>query len=547
MAMDEIFRRLLRSPKETGYFLVTALLVNLLGFASSIYVMQVLNRYVSHGVGGTLVALTTGAILAVVGEFVFRNLRLQLAQMLAEEGGEQLATSLFGLLLTIRVQEIIQQPARERTGFFQTLMRAETVVNASMLATLSDVPFAILYLAVLWLLSPAIGGTATLFLIIGAVLSWWSPRQASQSGRSLQETTAEMTNLGRAILEAPDSVRQFRSQSLAMHRWHLLQDRAMTLRRTIARHQGMEQALGMLLQGIMGVAVIAVGAMQAVEGKMDVGSLIAANILAARALIPLTRTMAMATALQQARDTLERARGWMRIPLESSGGVTIPQFTGQVVLQGVSCHFAGEHLPLFSKVNARIDSGKVVAVTGRNGSGKSTLLAMLAGLRDVQSGTILVDDIDLRLINQPWWRTQVSYMPQDPVFMEGTLWENLVAAQPELSRQQGEQWLVATGLDGYLRSRGQSIDLAMVDGGRTLPAGIRKRMGLARALAVGGQLCLLDEPTEGVDIQTRGMLNALMVTMARQGRTLIIATHDEKMIAGAGLVIDLDQHAGSLP
>ncbi|MBF0611842.1 MAG: ATP-binding cassette domain-containing protein [Magnetococcales bacterium] len=545
--MGELLKRMMTTPWETGYLLLASLLIHVLGFASSLYVMQVLNRYVTHGVGVTLATLTIGVLLALLGEFIFRLLRMRIALLATDENSQRLGKGLFGLLLTVPSGELSRKGVAERGEILQTLLQSQKLLAADRMVALSDVPFALLHLGLITYFSPSAGLVVVIFLAFTALLVWLGGRGNRGLHQNWQESNNQLTQLGRFVLDHPDTVRHFRLDTPIMARFQLLAGRASELAGKLACWRGDEQAVGNLLQGTMGVGVIAVGALQVVAGQLEVGGLMAVQILAVRALAPVVRLMRMTDDLRQADLHNQRLQTWSQWPVAKNSGVTLPGFQGTLLLTGIAYRMSKEQPPLFAGLQARIPAGSVVAITGRNGAGKSTLLRMIAGLLPTEVGMIQADETDLRLVDPQWWRGQVAYMPQEPVFWDATLWENLQATHPELSRQQAEEILVAVGMDEVLRQRGETLDTRLEEGGRTLPVGIRKRLALARTLVLSAPLVLLDEPTEGVDRQTRERIYPLLVSLARQNRTLLIATHDEKILAGAGVVVNLDSYSGKQP
>ncbi len=138
-----------------------------------------------------------------------------------------------------------------------------------------------------------------------------------------------------------------------------------------------------------------------------------------------------------------------------------------------------------------------------------------------------------------WWRQQVQYAPQEPVLLNGTLAENIRMANPDLPDAALDQIVRSVGLTRFLASTPKGLDTLVNDGGRTLSLGVRRRLALARALATGGNLVILDEPTEGLDADGVAAVHALLHEMAGLGRTVIVVTLDPAILRGVHAMLNL--------
>ena len=130
-------------------------------------------------------------------------------------------------------------------------------------------------------------------------------------------------------------------------------------------------------------------------------------------------------------------------------------------------------------------------------------------------------------------------MPQEPKFIDGTLLDNLIGLT-EIEKDKMSNILKSVDLTEYINSHPQGIKMFLANRGEDMPFGIRKRIALARALAVSGQVVLLDEPTESIDERGRKAIKELIKKMIMNNKTVIISTQDENLIGKANVLINLD-------
>ena len=520
--------------------LIGALIVNILGLASSLYVIQVLNRYLSYGVNATLLTLTIGVLIAIAAEFAFRNLRLQLAQEVAGESDERLGIGVFGLLLTARTNALEARPPGERVELVRGVENAETALGAANIVALSDLPYSFLILLVLYLLAPRLALITALFIGVAIVIGWIGHRRLQAPIQQLGAASERVSSLLGATVACGDAIRQFGGQGVIMDRWIQATKTAGQLRAAVAARQTSLASLGAAIQGLMTVTVIAAGAPLVVAGQLDTGGLIGANLIAARALLPFTRFMHLLAAFEKADESLAAAQRFAAVPVEPADGTQLPVFRGGLELCDLSYQGPEYPTPLFAGLSLSLEPGGVVAVTGRNGSGKSSLIRVIVGLLEPSAGKVLVDGVDLRQIDLAWWRHQVMYLPQELNFLDGSIRDNLLAARPEIDDAQIRACLDRAGILSFIDGHPDGLDLLLVGGGRNLAPGLRRRLGLARALAVDGSLVVFDEPTEGLDRQGAEVVYALLIDLARSGRTILVVTHDAAIQRGAQTVLDMD-------
>jgi len=174
-------------------------------------------------------------------------------------------------------------------------------------------------------------------------------------------------------------------------------------------------------------------------------------------------------------------------------------------------------------VDLRLAAGEVVALTGPSGSGKSTLLQLLAGFVGPEAG-------ERRLAAG----TTFAWMDQRPLLIQGSLADNLRLAAPAASREAMQAALDRAGLGALVAALPGGLDTSIGERGVGLSGGQAQRLALARVFLSGAPLVLLDEPTASLDAETEARVVVALEALAREGRTLVIATHHPALIAMAG-------------
>ena len=208
----------------------------------------------------------------------------------------------------------------------------------------------------------------------------------------------------------------------------------------------------------------------------------------------------------------------------------------------------GEGPYAITGLTLEIGAGEHIALLGRTGCGKSTLLQLLTRAWDPQQGTILLNGQPLTDWREADLRARTSVVTQRVHLFSASLRDNLLLAAPACSDEQLCDALHQVGLETMLEND-QGLNAWLGEGGRQLSGGELRRLGLARALLHGGDLMLLDEPTEGLDAETEQQILALLRQVAR-GKTLIMVTHrlrglahfDRICVMDSGQIIEQGNH-----
>jgi len=538
--MKELFARLAARPGLTAEMIAASLLANVLALATPLFVIQVLNRYIAQGVDATLATLTAGVAVAIVLEFSYRQIRMRLAANVNASYDRALAGGAFNTLINMKAAALEQLSPGIRQEMIAGAEKMQAAYNASNICTVLDVPFALLFVGALFLLNSTIATIVSTFLAFTFVVSLIALAALRRLSRELQRTAGRRSGLVSSTAAAGDAIRAFNAGNFIRHQWLDETVKFQHLYRKITQRQGFVQSLSMSLQAFMGVTVIATGATLVVSGELDVGGMIGANILAARALGPFIKFAALNEPLAKANQALATFQDFARLPRERSEGTAISKYKGRIELQDIAFVHYGAKTPLFESVNLTLEPGSVLMFAGANGTGKTTMARLFLGLLEPARGKILIDGVDLAQVAPEWWRKQVIYLPQEPKFMNASILDNLSTANPDITEEELNRLIDKAWLRTFIDQSSDGIATQITNNGANLSLGIRRRLALARALATDGTVMLVDEPTEGLDKEGAQAVIAAMNDHSKRGRTVVAFSHDPNIFATAPHYVDLN-------
>jgi ATP-binding cassette subfamily C protein LapB len=396
----------------------------------------------------------------------------------------------------------------------------------------------VFYVAAIALLHPPLGAIAGLVCLLVLLIGVVGERRGRGPAEEHAKANGRSQQMGQFLLAAGETLRGLPLIGAFSRRWAEVQAEALGSRRTSFGLQGFLQTNVQSTGQILTVLIYAAGAVAAVNADITTGALIGASILAGRAFAVCSRAAYLADPLVRAGRAQEALRQVERLPSAELGSAEPAQFLGRIEVVDLQFAYPSQPVPLFEQVGFDLSPGSVLVVTGPNGSGKSTLLKLMTGVLQSERGLVRVDGIELRQISRQCWLQQAGYAPQDAVFFDGTLRENLL-----LDRRVDDSSLIdlcrEMGLQEFLASDPKGLDRMISSHETGLATGMRRRLVLVRALLDKPRFVFLDEPTEGLDAAGQAAVARLLNRLVNEGTTLVIASNEAFILRAADLTLDL--------
>lgn len=538
--MQELLRRLSRYPSLSVQLLIASIFANFLALAGPIFVMQVLNRYVAHGVDSTLMTLVLGVLIAISLEFAFRVIRNKIARAISSSPDEQEALKSFAIITKAKTSALEELPQETRREIISSVGSIEQAYSASNLTAVIDVPFAFLFVLVLWMLEPIIALIVLAFILFLFVSGVLGSRSMQKNTQQVQQLGGEGSGLLSTATREGDTIRSFNAGEFIRTAWREHTVKIQNLRRDLNDRQGLVQTVGQTTNGLLSVAVIGIGAGLVVAGEMDVGAMIGGNILAARALQPISKFSQMGSAFAKAREALKTLQTLKGLPLEREKGSALTNYNGRVEFRDLAFAYKGNTSPIFESLDLKVEPGEVLIVAGANGAGKTTFARLLSGLIEPSRGQILIDGLDIQQVAPEWWRKQIVYLPQEPGLLNATLKENILVNNLDLDNGRLNEIIDEVGLRRFVDESPDGLETMVHDNGWRMSEGIRRRVAFARALVTDGNVIIIDEPTESFDSDGIAAVHKILGTFARNGKTIVVMTHDPKVVKGRHILLNLN-------
>ncbi len=527
---------------QSFWIIISSFLINILALSSALYVIQIFNKYLTYKLETTLIVLTVGVLIAFFLELLLRIVRSLLVNKLSVVGKRddvlknviKAFNFKLGKLNTKNEKYIFDRLKPNNFNLY--------VDEGEKLVSIIDIFFVFLFLLVIFLLSIQIGVISSLFIIIYLFLIKFKNNILKSLTNEKNKRVSNTNNVYFQIRDLASSVRMFNSKNTLYPIFELEYARQ---RKADIKHKNYNSffnSIFSLFPILATIFIIFFGAQEVVNQTLTIGALVGINILNSRMFGPINRFSTFSNSFTI--DENEKNFKNDTIPNENIDGVNPKILSGTVLLKDLSIGFSDKKEILFQRLNCTIPPGGVVVINGYNSAGKTTLCKAILGLINPLKGSILFDSIDVNKFDISWLRRQICYLPQDIELYNISIKDNILSNLSSTQLTQINDRIIlktisSVGLTDYINKIPLGLNTIIENYGKDLPLGIKKRIGLARAIITNGKIVVFDEPSESLDNKGVIDLYKILNNFIKMKKTLIIASHDSNILKSANIVIDL--------
>ena len=527
----------------THVILVTVAL-NVIGLALPLFTMNVYDRVIPNGALDSLAALSIGALLAIVFDFLMRSLRADLVDITGRAVDVRLSNSLFARLLGARLN-----PAPSATGVqANTLREFESLrefFQSLTLTTLGDLPFALAFFVAIYLIAGPLVLVPALMAPVTLIVCLLIQRKLSSLLHDQFRDMAQRNAVAVEVIVGLETLKSIGAESWAADRWERATADGIRISTEIRRLTNLASHVVVASQSLVTVLMVLHGTHLVLAGSISTGSLIAGIMLAGRALAPVGQIALLMTRAFQARQAFAALKPVLESPQERESGqsfVATENISGALALEDVSFRYAEDGESVLKRINLSVKPGERIAILGAIGSGKSTLLRLFPAILLPQEGQALVDGVAVHHIDPAVLRRAIAHVPQDAMLFRGTLRQNIVLHAPRATERDLLEALAVSGAGEWISRLPKGLDTMIGERGQGLSGGQRQAIALARALVTRPKVVLLDEPTGAMDGRTEtALLSRLAGFVGRNRATLVVVTHRPAVLDIVDRVIVIDR------
>ena len=397
--------------------------------------------------------------------------------------------------------------------------------------------FAVMF-AMNWRLSLIVLAT---FPVLFYALSYLN-RKIKASAKRQRRSEGRITSRISEILTAVSVVQAFGRERYEEERFET--ESGQTLEESIrtARMEASSTRIVEMITAIGTWAVILLGSLQVLDGRMTPGDILIFVSYVTSLYKPIRGLARLSVKASKAMVSAERIAEILEKEPEiqdNAQAVEASGLKGEIIFEDVSFDY-GNGKSVLNAVSFTVSPGQTVALVGPSGAGKSTIANLLLRFYDPHQGRILIDGTDIRQYKLASLREQIAVVLQTSVLFCTTIKENIAYGKLDATMEEIIAATKAARAHDFILELEHGYDSIIGERGDTLSGGQRQRIAIARALIRNAPILILDEPMRGLDVESEmAVREALKRLMA--GKTCLLITHDLQAVAGADLVLVLQE------
>lgn len=297
--------------------------------------------------------------------------------------------------------------------------------------------------------------------------------------------------------------------------------------------QGMIIAAGL-------VAVMVLAAQGVVDKTMSIGDFVAINTFLIQLYLPLNILGFAYRETTQSLVEMEKMFELLSVERDIKDkpeALPLALSSGSIEFKNVNFHYSADR-PILKNVSFQVPSGKTVAIVGPSGSGKSTISRLLFRFYDPVSGSVQIDQQDLRDVEQSSVRRAIGIVPQDTVLFNDTIGYNIQYGRPEATEEEMKEAARLAKIDSFVARLPQGYKSMVGERGLKLSGGEKQRVAIARTILKNPKILVFDEATSALDTQTEQGIQASLRDVAKD-RTALVIAHRLSTVIDADLILVL--------
>ncbi|WP_417249524.1 type I secretion system permease/ATPase [Celeribacter sp.] len=507
---------------------------NMLVLAVPIYLFQISDRVLTSRSIDTLIMLTAVILGAIILQSVFDAIR-RLALM---RTAVDVASRLGAPVLSAAAQASLHSNGREYQvlGDLQTLR--QFIVSGTLLSFL-DVPFAPFFIFVIFLIHPHLGLIVVVTAIALAIVAWVNQRMTSKGFQAANQAqvraNVHLDSMSRnsqiinAMSMIPEAVRIWGSDTAQSLKLQVqAQDRNI-----------FSAAISRMLRMIAQIGMLGWGAYLALDGQITGGMVIAASIVAGRALAPIEGAIEGWNGFLMAQGAYQRVASLLKRTSKLNDKLRLPKPEGRLDVERLLFVPKGTKSVVLNALTFSLGAGETLAIIGNSGAGKTTLGKMLVGSIIPTSGAVRLDLMDLRNWEPRQLGETLGYLPQDVQLFPGTIKANIARMRANASDEAIHRAAMLADVHDMIASLPQGYETVVAADGSPLSGGQKQRIGLARAFFGNPKLLVLDEPNSNLDAAGDTALVNALGHARENGITIVVITQKPAILTAVDKIMML--------
>ena len=534
------FGALKRNTQIYQKVIVAAIMINIFVLATPLFMKNVFDRVLPNNAIETMWAMAFGIFIIMIFDFILKLLRAHYIGKAGKRADVVMSNRIFDQVLNIQLD---QKPAS--TGQFvnrlQSFESLRDFFTSATVATIVDVPFILLFIAIIFYFGGILGWIPVLAMIITLIFTFIIQKKTKDiSQQSSKEDQLKQSTLNEAV-SGLEIIKSVKAHNRMKAHWDQALVQTTYFNEKLQFLSQVNSFFTAFIAQLSNVLIIVVGIYLAIQGEATMGGIVAAMMLNGRVLSPLGQIVGMILRYEKSMIALNNIDEIMKMDTEKKDKnyLSRPNLGGNIEFKDVFFHYKDQKYDVLNNINLTIKEGEKVAILGKIGSGKSTLAKLIMNLYSPTKGSVLVEQTDVRQIDPADLRQSIGCVPQEAFLFMGSIKDNITIGEQYVSDEEIIAVAKLAGVHDFLGRHEAGYDLVVGERGEGLSGGERQSVTLARALVSDPKILIMDEPTNSMDKQTETQFINRIKTVIKD-KTLIVVTHKMALLSLVDRVIIVD-------
>lgn len=526
----EDFQRTLRDSirairRNLAFVLVLTCATNILILSIPIYLFQISDRVLTSRSLDTLIMLTA----IVAGAVIFQSAFDAVRRFTLMRTGVEVAVRLGAPVLSAAAHASLHGNGREYQTLGDLQQLRGFLVSGTLISFL-DVPFAPLFILMIFLVHPQLGMivvvTALILMTIALINQKMTAKPFAEANRAQSMANLHLDSMSRnsqiinALAMIPEAVRIWGRDTAQSLTWQVrAQDRNVIF-------AAISRAVRLLTQ----IGILGWGAFLALQGEITGGMVIAASIIAGRAFAPIEGSIEGWNSYLLTRAAYGRIKALLSTSALQHEKLRLPRPEGRLDVERLLYVPGGTKRVVLNGITFSLTPGETLAIIGNSGAGKTTLGKTLVGSVLPTSGSVRLDLMDIRNWDPRQFGESIGYLPQDVQLFPGTIKDNIGRMRADATDEQIHDAAVLADVHNMIATLPQGYETVVASDGSPLSGGQKQRIALARAFFGNPRMVVLDEPNSNLDVAGDKAL-ARAIEQARESKiTVVVITQKPTLL-----------------
>ena len=522
--------------------LAASFVIQIFTLGNPLIVQVIIDKVINQRSLDTLQVLGVALVFVTLAEYILTSLRTILFTDTTNHIDEKLGLEVIDYLLRVPIRFFEKRSTGELGSRIAELEKIRSFLTGTGLTTIIDSVFSIIYVIIMFMYSWVLAIVALCVVPIQIALTVAGSPVYKRFLLSAAEANAKTNGY---LIESIGSIGTIKTQNIEStvgSNWRKLYNgyiRKTFKRIIVGTFLGQTSQLFQKLSQLM---VLWVGATLVLRAELTLGQLIAFRIISGYVTQPLLRLGSIWQNVQEMQVSINRLGDILETKTESDLGehsyTSMPTIKGNVSVDNISFGF-GRNKKILKSVSFEVDQGSFVGVVGKSGSGKSTLMKIMARLYELDSGRIFIDDVDISKVELYSLRSQLGFVPQEPLLFSGSVYENIAITRPSATSEEVVLAAQIACAHTFIMELPNGYNTEVGERGSALSGGQKQRITLARSILTKPGLLILDEATSALDaITEKQVCNSLIENF--KSDTVFFVTHRLASVRNADKILLFD-------